>query len=200
MMLTNSSRRTAPHLRRSTIATDIARRPAWFFVLCFVVMGGLSLLVKPGISWANFGTVPPGSNPPPTVLVGPVTDVKLDATPRTITVAGILITLEDDTRIDERVGPLQNGVWARVEGNGDGDSNDNGTIPDATAGLTAVRIKVLPPMPLVRLTGPLDDLKPRNENGVGTLKVDGIGLFHTITTMIVGDPQPKVDRVSVRAA
>jgi hypothetical protein len=162
---------------------NVAYRISFLALLCLTIIG-FSLIAVPGVSGANWGTVPP---PPPdqaTILVGPVSigPSGLDS----LTVAGVPIIVSDDTRIDERVAPLTtDGIWARVIGAGDGNGN-----------LVAFRIKVLPSLPLVKLRGPLDSL---GENQT-PLVVDGISINRTVTTMIIGDPQPGVDRVAVRAA
>jgi hypothetical protein len=158
------------------------RRHASLLALICLMITGFSLIAAPGVSWANRGTVPP---PPPeqaTILVGPVTigASGLDS----LTVAGVPIITSADTRIDERVAPLTTpGIWARVIGAGDGNGN-----------LAALRIKVLPALPLVKLRGPLDALDNMQ------IVVDGIPINRTVTTLIIGNPQPGVDQVAVRAA
>lgn len=168
-------------------ASPVHRHQPGLFVLFFLLIAGLSMVAAPGITRANlnFGTVPPPPEAPLTLLVGPVDEVANDGA--SITVAGVLVTIGDDVKVDERVGPLAVGAWARVFGYGE-------TTEDGTTILRAVRIKVLPRMPLVRLVGPLDTLTDND------LTVDGILVLRTVTTLVVGNPVPGEDTVSVRAA
>jgi mRNA-degrading endonuclease toxin of MazEF toxin-antitoxin module len=185
-------------MNQKTISQRTLRQPqtgpAWpvnrqtgLFVLFFLLIAALSAVAAPGITRANlnFGTVPPPPEAPLTLLVGPVEEVASDGA--SITVAGVLVTIGPDVKVDERVGPLVVGAWARVYGYGE-------TSDEGVNLLRAVRIKVLPRMPLVRLVGPLDELSDSE------LTVDGILVLRTATTLVVGDPVPGEDTVSVRAA
>lgn len=171
-------------------ASPVNRSQPGLFVLFFLLIAGLSMVAAPGVSWANlnFGTVPPPPEAPLTILVGPVDAIADDGA--SITVAGVLVSMDLNPPIDTRVGPLQVGAWVRVHGSGDGGEDSD----DGEGGLRAVRIKVLPPMPLVKLIGPLTSLTNVD------LKVDGIRVLRTVTTLVVGDPVPGEDNVSVRAA
>ena len=181
MMLTHKPRHILRGQPNQQTAHLLAPAQPWLLALLFMAIAGLSLVAAPGVSWATFGTVPPPPPTPVTVLVGPVDSSSPESD--TLTVAGVVVQTTDATRIDERVGPLVADAWVRVEGAGDG----NG-------GLVALRIKVLPPMPLVKLIGPLDSL------GDDDLQVDGIVVQRTRTTLIIGDPIPGEHNVSIRAA
>jgi hypothetical protein len=123
-------------------------------------------------------TVPP---PPAelTTLTGPIEAIS----DTQWTVGTVPVHITSQTTINERAGEAAVGMWARVEGHGDG-----------SGGLTAVRIKVLPALPFVKVQGPLDELTETE------VVVDGIVLGRTITTLVVGDLTPGQDRVVVRAA
>ena len=144
--------------------------------------GLLAVLLLAGrLGWtsdAQAQTVPP-TPAEATRLIGPI-----DAISDTHwVVAGVVVTITADTRIDDRVDMPQPGRWARVEGQGDG-----------AGALVAFRIKVLPPLPTVRLKGPLDELTDTR------VVVDGIVLARTVTTRVLGNPVPGRDRVAIRAA
>jgi hypothetical protein len=159
-----------------------AQRRAWIFVMFFMALAGFSLFTAPLTSKAGTipgGTVPP---PPPTLLVGPVGEIAADGS--SLTVAGVFISKTVDTRIDERVGTLKVGAWVRVEGDNPNDSVDS---------LVARRIKVVPPMPYIKLSGPLDVISDT------MVIIDGIGLHRTLSTAIIGAPVVG-DRVNARAA
>lgn len=181
MIHTHKSRRTLRGQPNAQLAKLAAPAQPWLLAILFAAVVGLSLMAAPGVTWANFGTLPPPPPTPVTVLVGPVSSVSLES--NTLTVAGVIVQTTDATRIDERVGLLTPDAWARIDGSGDG-----------SGGLVALRIKVLPPMPLVKLTGPLDSLE------ANTLQVDGIVVQRTTTTLVIGDPVPGEDNVSIRAA
>lgn len=159
-----------------------AQRRAWVFVMFFMAVVGFGLFTAPLTSKAGTvpnGTVPP---PPPTILVGPVDEIAADGA--SLTVAGVFISKTVETRIDERVGPLQVGAWVRVEGDNPNDSADT---------LVARRIKVVPTMPYIKISGPLDVISDT------VVIIDGISLHRTVTTAILGDPVVG-DRVNARAA
>jgi hypothetical protein len=158
------------------------RTRPWLLVVLFLTVAAFAMLAAPNVLWANNGTVPPPPTPElVTVLVGPVDSLADDG--GSLVVAGVFISKTAETRVDERVGALAVGAWARVEGNGDGGG-----------GLVAKRIKVLPPLPMIKLIGPLDSLADSN------LTVDGISLNRTASTLIIGDPVAGEDTVGVRAA
>lgn len=182
MNQTNISQRASRQPQQRPASPVIRSQPG-LFILFFLLIAGLSMVAAPGVTWANFGTVPPLPEVPPTILVGPVDHVSDDGA--LITVAGVAVRRGTDTRIDERVGPLVVGSWARVYGYGE--DSEEGV-------LQAVRIKVLPRLPLVKLIGPLDTL---NET---ELTVDGILVLRSATTLVAGNPVAGEDRVSVRAA
>ncbi len=165
--------------RNATASVQSRRLSTW--VLAFLFLGVLGLALRSMPLSAQGGTVPPPPPDPVTVLVGPVETVDLPN--NTLVVAGVAIATAADTLIDERVGPLQAGAWARVEGNSDG-----------SGGLVALRIKVLPAMPLIKLIGPLDSISDTE------LVVDGIPVNRSTTTIIIGDLVPGEDTVSLRAA
>jgi hypothetical protein len=166
-------------------ASPVIRSHSMVFVLFFLLIAALSMVAAPGTTWANLdgGTVPPPVEAPLTVLIGPVEEVSDSS----VTVAGVVMLTGDDVKIDDRVGPLVEGAWARVHGYGEDNDDGEGT-------LQAVRIKVLPRMPLVKLIGPLDTLSDSD------LTVDGIRVLRSATTLVVGDLAPGEDTVSVRAA
>jgi hypothetical protein len=158
------------------------RTRPWLLLALFVAVAAFAMLSAPNVLWANNGTVPPPPTPElVTVLVGPVDSLADDG--GSLVVAGVFISKTAETRVDERVGPLAVGAWARVEGNGDGGG-----------GLVAKRIKVLPPLPMIKLIGPLDTLSDTS------LTVDGISLNRTASTLVIGDPVAGEDTVGVRAA
>jgi hypothetical protein len=108
-----------------------------------------------------------GSTLPPmlTVLVGPINDIG-----DTIwVVAGVEVEITDDTRINERMNSAHSERWARVEG-----------VPNGNGGLVAERIKVLPPLPFIRIVGVLDSLSGES------LLVSGILVGRDDSTLIVG--------------
>ncbi|MEZ4866562.1 MAG: DUF5666 domain-containing protein [Caldilineaceae bacterium] len=159
-----------------------ALRDIWFWIILFVGLVGVSFTAAPMSSFAQGGTV---TIPPPleelTVLVGPVDSIADDGA--TLTVAGVLVTRTDTTQVDERVGPLEAGAWVSAQGRGDGGG-----------GLTAERIKVLPPLPYVKVIGLLDTLTDTQ------LTIDGITINRTVTTLVVGDLVAGTDRVQVFSA
>lgn len=172
-----SKQTTAP-----VAATWWLQRRAWVFVMFFMAVVGFGLFTTPLTSKAGSGlngTVPP---PPPTILVGPVDEIASDGA--SLTVAGVFISKTVDTRIDERVGTLQVGAWVRVEGDNPNDSVDT---------LVARRIKVVPTMPYIKISGPLDVISDT------VVIIDGISLNRTVTTAILGEPVVG-DRVNARAA
>lgn len=174
--------------------TQTAQLRGGGFLLLFFLLG-VGWLLAPLNSKAQSGpngTVPPPP-PPPTILVGPVDEVGallqssgvLTASPGSLVVAGVFISTTAETRIDERVGPLQAGAWVRVEGDNTADTAD---------ALVARRIKVVPPMPYIKVVGTLDQLTTT------AVIIDGISLNRTVTTVVIGDPVAGQDRVSARAA
>lgn len=119
-----------------------------------------------------------------TVLTGPI-----DSTSDTEwVVAGVTVNIiADETRFNRRVeeasaGDPPSDLWARVEGESDGDG-----------GLNAVRIKLVHQQPFVKLRGKLTALSDT------LVEVDGIQLGRTNTTIVVGNPQPNEDRVGIKA-
>lgn len=171
----------APRSAADNTTSSVQSRRLSNWILAFLFLSILGLTLRSAPLFAQ-GTVPP---PPPadpiTVLVGPVESVDLPN--NTLVVAGIAIATNASTAIDERVGPLEAGAWARIEGNSDG-----------AGGLVALRIKVLPAMPLIKLTGPLDSISDTE------LVVDGITVNRSATTIIIGDLVPGEDTVTLRAA
>jgi hypothetical protein len=156
---------------------SVGRLLAWLLALLVFGWFGLSKM-ETSLAAPLHQTVPP---PPAvlTILTGPIQVIS----DTQWTVASVPIHITGETVINERAGAAEVGMWARVEGQGDG-----------SGGLTAVRIKVLPVKPFVKLRGPLDELTDT------TVVVDGIELGRTITTLVVGDLVPGQDRVDVRAA
>lgn len=158
----------------------------WLLMLTLIGMLILGQTASPILASSSQQTIPdpaePNPLPPdlPTVLVGPIDTISLDA--RTLVVAGVPITITDDTRISGRVGDLSEVGWARVVGQADG-----------AGGIVADRIKGIRAKPFMKLRGQLDELTDTS------LSVNAIGLNRTETTLLVGDPQPG-DRVKVRAA
>lgn len=157
-------------------------RDFWLWFILFSGLVGISFTAAPMSSFAQSGTI---TVPPPvaelTVLVGPVDSISADG--KTLTVAGILVTRTDATQVDERVGPLAAGAWVSAQGKGDGGG-----------GLLAERIKVLPPLPFVKVSGLLDTLTDTQ------LVIDGIPINRTATTLVVGSPVVGEDRVHVFTA
>jgi len=156
-------------------------RPAWLgWVggLVFALLAAFSLfaVVTPAQAAAGQSTIPGVER---TELLGPIEQI---VSSTEWVVAGIPVHLTSGTRVDERVSAATVGAWAKVEGQGDG-----------SGGLNAVRIKILPPSPYVKLEGLLTALTST------TAEVDVIGIPLSTTTQIVGNPQPGVDRVEVRA-
>lgn len=112
-----------------------------------------------------------------TVLVGPVSAIS----ETNWEVAGVDVQITEKTRINERIHPAQPTRWARVEG-----------VPNGSGGLVAYRIKVLPPLPFVKIVGTLDTLED------DSLAVSGILVSRTDATLIVG-PVTVGARVEVKA-
>ncbi|MBI1293548.1 hypothetical protein GC175_01150 [bacterium] len=113
-----------------------------------------------------------------TILTGPIDS--MNATQWIV--AGVSVTVGQETRLNERQQSAGENTWARVEG-----------YPDDAGGLIAVRVKVLPQQPFVRIEGPLQGLEETS------LTVSGIVLGRTTTTLVVGSPVVG-DRVKVTAA
>ena len=149
----------------------------WLFFLAFAAI----LFV--GYTATTLEASPAQSTVPPIALKTRLTGPIDSTSPTEWVVAGITVHITDDTRIDERARQSTiPGGWARVIGEGDGQG-----------GLIAARIKILPPKPFVGLRGPLDELTDT------AVVVDGISVARTVTTRVLGDPQPG-DRVDIRAA
>lgn len=146
--------------------------------LVFALLAAFSLFASaaPAQAAAGQSTIP---GPGHTELLGPIDQI---VSPTEWVVAGIPVYLTAATRLDERVAPATVGAWAKVEGQGDG-----------SGGLNAARIKILPSAPFVKLEGKLTALSSTSA------EVDAIGIPLSTTTQIVGNPQPGVDRVEVRA-
>ncbi len=150
----------------------------WLFFLAFAAI----LFV--GYTATNLEASPAQSTVPPIALKTRLTGPIDSTSPTEWVVAGITVHITADTRIDERARQSTiPGGWARVIGQGDGQG-----------GLIAARIKILPPKHFVGLRGPLDELTDT------AVVVDGISVARTVTTKILGDPQPGQDRVDIRAA
>ncbi len=160
-----------------------ARR--WVLPLLAVIFVSMLALAQFATSHADSGsqfTIPP-KPVNLTELTGPITDMGAN----TWKVAGVTIhiitTGPNHTRINKRIeNPHANKTWARVQGIGDG-----------KGGLTATRIKVLPPQQFVRLRGILDADIDKTDNSAS---VDGI-LVDTTNATIVGNPM-KLDRVNIK--
>ncbi|MEZ4662661.1 MAG: DUF5666 domain-containing protein [Caldilineaceae bacterium] len=162
---------------------NIQQARPWLLMLALIGMLILGQTATPTMAAPTNQTVPqPKPEQPdlPTVLVGPIDSISLDA--RTLVVAGVPISMTDDTRISGRVGDLTDVGWARVVGQADGQG-----------GIVADRIKGIKAKPFIKLRGQLDELTDTSAS------VNAIGLSRTETTMLVGDPQIG-DRVKVRAA
>lgn len=151
----------------------------WTLALAFGLLSLLSLiaLTVPAQAASPLSTIPPQNGE--TELVGPIDQIVSSSE---WIVAGIPVHLTAATRVDERVAVPAPGGWAKVEGQGDG-----------AGGMNAQRIKILPVLPQIKLKGPLTALSS------AAVEVDAISIPLSTTTRIVGDPQPGVDRVSVRA-
>ncbi|MEZ4710765.1 MAG: DUF5666 domain-containing protein [Caldilineaceae bacterium] len=161
----------------------IQRARPWLLMLALIGMLILGQTATPTMAAPTQQSIPePKPEPPdlPTVLVGPIDSISLDA--RTLVVAGVPISMTEDTRISGRVGDLTDVGWARVVGQADG-----------AGGIVADRIKGIKAKPFIKLRGQLDELTD------SSAAVNAITLSRTETTMLVGDPQPG-DRVKVRAA
>jgi hypothetical protein len=165
------------HVKEQSRPASVGRLLAWLLALLVFGWFGLSKMETSLAAPLN-QTVPP---PPAvlTILTGPIQEI----TDTLWIVASVPVTITSETVINERAGAAEVGMWARVEGQGDG-----------SGGLTAVRIKVLPVLPFVKLRGLLNELTDTS------VVVDGIELGRTITTLVVGDLVPGQDRVEVRAA
>ncbi|RME51275.1 MAG: hypothetical protein D6790_20155, partial [Caldilineae bacterium] len=161
------------HLTSQTMLVEKRRFHPWLFLAAFVALLAAGYFFQGSTANAQ-GTIPAVE----TRLIGPIDDMTNDLWH----VAGVPVTITAETRIDDRVGAPAVGKWARVTGHGDG-----------SGGLVAARIKVLPPLPFVRLRGVLDDLT------TSAVVIDGITLGRTATTQVVGNPQPG-DYVEARAA
>lgn len=150
----------------------------WVGGLVFALFAAFSLFAAATPAQASVGqsTIPATNR---TELLGPI-DQMVSSTEWMV--AGIPVHLTATTRVDERVAPATVGAWAKVEGQGDG-----------SGGLNAARIKILPPHPFVKLEGLLTGLSST------TAEVNAISIPLSTTSQIVGNPQPGVDRVEVRA-
>ncbi|MBP7960393.1 MAG: hypothetical protein KBG20_04915 [Caldilineaceae bacterium] len=147
---------------------------AW--LLAFAVLGlmGLSapVMAAPAAPLVN-----------ETELTGPVQMRPTDSV-GDWTVAGITVTVNSATVIEERVGPALVGAWVKVEGAASG-----GVI-------TAHRLKVMPAQASVKLEGMLDALDATSA------MVDGIGLGVNAATLLAGGPtvgQPVEVRAAIQA-
>lgn len=115
-----------------------------------------------------------------TELTGPVQMRPVDSVGEW-TVAGIPVTVDSATVIEERVGPALVGAWVQVEGT-------------ASAGaITAHRLKVVPAQASVKLAGILDDLSPTSAT------VDSIGVGVDAATLLVANPTVG-EAVGIKAA
>lgn len=166
---------------RTESGQNQVERPAWLpwiggLLFAFLTIFSIFALVTPAQAAVGQATIPEAER---TELLGPI-DQMVSATHWVV--AGVSIHLTSTTRVDERVAVAAVGAWARVEGTGDG-----------TGGLNAVRIKILPPHPYVKLKGLLTALTSTRA------EVNAIGVALSTTTQIVGNPQPGVDRVEIRA-
>ena len=144
---------------------------AWLLAFALLGLMGLSapVLAAPAAPAVN-----------ETELTGPVQMRPTDSV-GDWTVAGITVTVNTATVIEERVGPALVGSWVKVEGTASG-----GVI-------TAHRLKVMPAQSNVKLEGVLDALSATSAT------VDGIGVGVDAATLLAGSPtvgQP----VEVRAA
>lgn len=158
--------------------TRSQKRMGWVGGILFALFCALSLIfvASPAQAADSQSTIPQRAR---TELLGPIDEIVSESE---WIVAGISVHLTSTTRIDQRVAPAAAGAWVRAEGVGDG-----------VGGLNAARIKILPPHPNVKLEGLLTELTDT------TVAVDSISVAVTTTTRIVGNPQPGVDRVEVRA-
>ena len=160
---------------------NVQRARPWLLMLALIGMLILGQTATPTKAAPSQQTIPEPEHPNlPTVLVGPIDSISLDA--RTMVVAGVPISMTEETRISGRVGALTDVGWARVVGQADG-----------SGGIVADRIKGIKAKPFIKLRGELDELTDSSAS------VNAIGLSRTETTMLVNDPQPG-DRVEVRAA
>src|SRR5688572_12147958 len=121
----NTPRRSANPAAPSLAHTRAGQTQPWLFIMLCLTVIGLGLVAAPGVIQANAnnGTVPPPPPEPLTILVGPVDGLPENGATATLpefTVAGVPISPAADVQLDERVGELVNGAWARVEGNGNG--------------------------------------------------------------------------------
>lgn len=148
----------------------------WFGIAVFVL---LLARFAPGTVSAEVqqSTVPPDPASL-TILIGPIDSIS----PTQWIVAGIPVTVDEATRLNERQRLAAEDNWARVEG-----------TPDDAGGLIAARIKVLPQQPFVQLEGPLQATDDTS------FTVSGILVGRTTTTLVIGEPAPG-DRVKVAAA
>lgn len=162
-----------------TFTTDRRRKTLWIVALCLLLLWGLSLA---GGTPAAYGASAQNTIPEVerTKLLGPIDQILSDSE---WVIAGIPVHLSRTTKVDERVGQAVVGAWARVDGQGDG-----------SGGLNASRIKILPVHPAIKLEGRLTSLSS------SAAAVDSIPVAVDTATRIVGNPQPNVDRVEVRAA
>lgn len=147
---------------------------AW--LLAFMVLGlsGLPTTVHAAPAMLTAGQ---------TELTGPV-QIRPAATAGDWTVAGITVTVNNATIVEERVGPALVGAWVKVEGT-------------ASAGaITAQRIKVMPAQANVKLEGTLDALTATSAT------VDSIPVGVVTTTLLVGNPtvgQPVEVKAAIQA-
>ena len=150
----------------------------WVGGLVFALIAAFSLFAVAAPAQAAVGqsTIPEVGH---TELLGPIDQI---VSSTEWVVAGIPVHLTAATRMDERVAAATVGAWAKVGGQGDGGG-----------GLNAARIKILLAHPFVKLEGLLTALSSTSA------EVDAIGIPLSTTTQIVGNPQPGVDRVEVRA-
>ncbi|MBI3958624.1 MAG: hypothetical protein HY328_07430 [Chloroflexi bacterium] len=166
--------------RTVPIQNGIQRRAwlPWVGGILFALLCALSFFTVAAPAQAAVGqsTIPQRER---TELLGPIDQI---GSANEWVVAGVPVHLTATTRVDERVAPAAVGAWARVEGQGDG-----------IGGLNAARIKILPTHPHIKLKGLLTGLTS------AVVEVDGIAVARSTTTQIVGNPQPGVDRVGVRA-
>lgn len=163
----------------TTFAAGPQRKIVWIGALCLLLLWGLSLLGGTPAAYGASGqsTIPEVER---TKLLGPIDQI---TSASEWVVAGIPVHLSGATKVDERVGQAVVGAWARVDGQGDG-----------SGGLNAYRIKILPVHPAIKLEGRLTSLSS------SAAAVDSIPVAVDSATRIVGNPQPNVDRVEVRAA